>query len=557
MSLNKNINDDMNIGRFDDDESGTTEQVSKETNDISRKKPKREYVCDFSGCTFQTIYAAVIERHRRIHIDEKPFCCDIPPRAYKCKRLDKLEHHKFTIHGVKKMYMCRFKECGFTSPNHDDLQTHKTTHIGQKHYKCDVCTYETVRRMSLEDHKRSQHSQEKPYTCPIASCTYVSATKDLLASHLRTHNPEKRHVCDFDGCHYRCAEASTLTLHKRTHSGEKPYLCGQSECNTKFATLKSLKLHQQTHTNEKEYYCDFADCTFRTARQSGITQHMLTHTGDKPYVCDVDGCEKRYRGQTSLRDHKLSHIDEKPYTCPHCSFCTVHRKSLRNHEAMHERQKSYEFGCKMQDGGTQLCTEEDIPCTIRCKTEHDMDVHIERNHTKEGIGKKFESETKLAHFLELNEIPFSRDWENYISFQNCKDIQGSASSARPDFFLLAESARLSATVLLGNDEFGHRHYPCELRRMWNIFQSQSADNARMLYIRFNPHNFKRDGMYHSLSLEAGHKLILIALSKITCLKPGLNLAYINYDRTNGVLDVLKASEENDYSFLQDYVILDM
>ena len=51
-------------------------------------------------------------------------------------------------------------------------------------------------------------------------------------------------------------------------------------------------------------------------------------------------------------------------------------------------------------------------------------------------------------------------------------------------------------------------------------------------------------------------MILSTLRKITVLKEGLNLVYINYDRTNGFPDILKANEDNDYPTLfQDCLLM--
>ena len=235
------------------------------------------------------------------------------------------------------------------------------------------------------------------------------------------------------------------------------------------------------------------------------------------------------------------HTGEKPYACEHCRYRSSQSGHLKKHVANHERQQSFQFPCRMQDGGTQLWAQGNLVCSIRCKNERDMEYHVERNHTVEGIGKKLHSETKLAEFFTAKDVPFDRDWTNRITFNGCKNIEGGHSSARPDFFLPAESARLGALVLVGNDEFAHRQYACDFQRVFNITQAleQHPDfkGVPLLYLRFNPHHYWRDAVCFSQPLHVGHELLLSTLRSITEVRPGVNLVYVQYDRTEGVLDI--------------------
>jgi hypothetical protein len=180
----------------------------------------------------------------------------------------------------------------------------------------------------------------------------------------------------------------------------------------------------------------------------------------------------------------------------------------------------------------------------------------------EGIGKKFQSEAKLAAFLTTNNIAFDRDWANRINFKTCDNIQGGHASARPDFYLPEWSARLGCVVLIGNDEFAHRKYACDFRRIWNIAtaleQTDEFAGVPILYIRFNPHHYFRDGVCFSHDLEDSHATLLETLQSIESVQPGVNLVYIHYDRTDNVLDIFNEDPENDYPQLfEDCVMLDV
>ncbi len=85
-------------------------------------------------------------------------------------------------------------------------------------------------------------------------------------------------------------------------------------------------------------------------------------------------------------------------------------------------------------------------------------------------------------------------------------------------------------MLLGNDEFCHQRYPCDLQRMWNIVQTLQQTNkfhdGRILYIRSTLFTTLRD--LHAATL-----------------KDGLHLSYINHD-----------CEQNDFAaVLPDHVLI--
>ena len=228
---------------------------------------------------------------------------------------------------------------------------------------------------------------------------------------------------------------------------------------------------------------------------------------------------------------------------------------------MHEVQKAYPIECKMQDCGTQLWQAKDRQCTVRTKTERDMEMHIGRNHTVEGIGRKFQSETQLAKFLDARGIAYDRDWTNAIKFKGCENIEGGKSSARPDFYLPEESARLNAVVLIGNDEHGHRQYACDLQRLWNLCNALEQDEhfrgVPILYIRFNPHHYTRDGIYYSHSLKVGHELVLSTLHSIQSVRPGVNLVYIHYDHIGSQLNVFNTDDNDFAKIYEDCILLDI
>lgn len=227
----------------------------------------------------------------------------------------------------------------------------------------------------------------------------------------------------------------------------------------------------------------------------------------------------------------------------------------------------------MVDGGVVAHRpgEGTLTCDYRFADQRALDYHIQAHHTTAGLAQKLRSETQLARCLDRAGIAYTRDWQNRLRYADCPAMAriaardgSTAGSSRPDFHLLALSARLGAIVLLGNDEFEHRRYKCDLKRCYEIATCVGTHPAQLalpiLYVRFNPHWWTVDGVHHDLPLDELHARLLrwlAALPALVARRPlvsGMNLAYLNYSRTDGVLDLFAESEGGTYAgLLRDIV----
>jgi hypothetical protein len=101
------------------------------------------------------------------------------------------------------------------------------------------------------------------------------------------------------------------------------------------------------------------------------------------------------------------------------------------------------------------------------------------------------------------------------------------------------------------------------QRLYNIVIALREDSKEIIpivFLRFNPHHFQRNGIYYSMSLNDGHEKLYKVIQSITCeqLVHDINLIYVNYDRTNDKLDVFNEAKIGDYAeFFEKYVILDV
>jgi len=483
----------------------------------------------------------------------------------------KLQEHQSAFHG-QKTYVCEI--CQKLYGSKLSLAKHLKVHSP---YKCDKCKVSFSKNSKLMLHIEYVHEKKSPFKCNV--CNKLYASLPMLKKHQVMHS-NVSFVCKL--CNFSFRRKEYLFRHARIHLDTKAFKC--DTCQKTFHRLEHLNKHQTTHTGEKikcdvcdkmlasyshpehmrihkkqsirNYHCSICEKAFWNPAQ--LRNHMLVHTNIRKFCCNV--CSKKFKLQSHIITHMRSHGMLKPFVCDHCGFRSAYPSTMKRHIQHHEEQKTWDFECPMQDGGIEFWTTGYIHCSVRAKTAQDLDYHIARNHTKEGIASKLHSEQKLADFLTSQHVVFTRDWMNHIQFKNCANIEGNKTSARFDFFLPTESARLEANVIIENDEYAHRDYTCDSQRIVNIThaiqQTKESHDVRVLCIRFNPHHFRKDGHLFSHKLEEVHQKLLTTLQSLTKddLHDGLNLVYINYDSTNGVLDIFGKEDSNYPKWFQDCVI---
>lgn len=449
----------------------------------------------------------------------------------------------------KQVYQCEYcsKICAFKSR----LVEHIRTHTKEKPFRCKVCFHTFALKSNLTAHERI-HTNEKPFTCRICAKTFrYNAT---LTKHLRCHTGNKPFECNV--CNQTFRQTAHYNSHLLIHSGEKPFKC--NVCNKTFRTSGTCKRHMLIHSGEIPFKCNICNKTFRD--RENFKNHAANHSDDRAYKCDM--CEKSFATKQLSRHHVKTHSNDRVYKCDHC--CNTYKRSSdrTRHHKNHEEQKKYANLCLMQDGGSKIAQSDDIQCTVRCKTQRDLEYHIQRHHTDAGIAAKFKSEQQLADFFTKQNISFDRDWLNFISFKPCSGIEGSRSSARPDFYLHTKSAELECVLLVCNDEFAHRQTKCEFQRIFNIAhalqQTEEFKDIPIVFVRFNPHFFHIDEKFFDIKLEMAHIQLLQTINSLqkTQIKQGVNLVFVNYDKTQNRLDIFEDAENDDYAKLyQDCVIL--
>ena len=384
--------------------------------------------------------------------------------------------------------------------------------------------------------KQCRAPKQNPFKCN--TCPKSFAKKGNLKAHFRVHTSEKPFKCNT--CPKEFAKKSNLKTHVQTHTGKKAFKC--KTCSKAFTRKSNLKVHQRIHTAERPFSCDTCRKAFST--KGVLTEHMRVHSGAKPFSCDI--CGKAFSGRRHLTQHIRVHTGARPFPCRTCEKSFARSSIRKKHEDLHERSKHWTFVCPMQDCGTDVfvASSEGLACGAKFPRGDALDRHIQWNHTPEGMAARKQTEDKMEQFLTKNDILFSRDRNNFISFANCKDLKTLGKRVFPDFELIGLSAKLGARVLVENDESEHRRYPCDMRRLLAIRQAlfEGGENLKMIVIRFNPHFFMVGDTLYDPSLPERFKRLLNVLQNLKVVQngPDVQLHYLFYSQTE---DADQADEE--------------
>ncbi|XP_053546552.1 zinc finger and BTB domain-containing protein 40 [Bombina bombina] len=247
-----------------------------------------------------------LDQHR-----EEVHGCVISPRSHKMKRRhfvtcdicgkefahpSGLQYHKRTEHFDEKPFSCN--ECGAKFAANSTLKNHQRLHTGERPFVCKHCHMTFTQAAALSYHTKKKHSEGKMYVCQY--CDAVFAQSIELTRHVRTHTGDKPYVCR--ECGKGFSQANGLSIHLRTfHNIEDPYDC--QKCRMSFPTLEEHRQHIQV-VHSKEYHpCPTCEKIF--SAPSLLERHIVTHVGGKPYNCEI--CDKAYQQLSGLWYHNRTH----------------------------------------------------------------------------------------------------------------------------------------------------------------------------------------------------------------------------------------------------------
>ncbi|KAL3864450.1 hypothetical protein ACJMK2_006134 [Sinanodonta woodiana] len=229
-----------------------------------KRDGKCVFHCEFCGKRYISKDYASFMVHRRYHMDNRPYKCEVCNKAYKFEY--KLKVH-IRNHTGERPWICEVCGARFMAPF--NLKQHKLAIHSDEIHICDICGVKLCNKGYLDWHKKFVHSTERPFACPTCGKSFKS--KQNLKNHKVVHDEALAFICDI--CSKGFKTKTRLNYHVRRHQNDRRYQC--ETCGKGFYCTKSLREHQMIHSGVKPYKCP--TCEYRCTQKGNLDKHIKIH----------------------------------------------------------------------------------------------------------------------------------------------------------------------------------------------------------------------------------------------------------------------------------------
>ena len=198
------------------------------------------------------------------------------------------------------------KQSNYTSQSQQkwpEAKLQEDIHQNRSKMKCELCTFTTATRTSMNQHINRVHN--KTYPCKV--CKNIFRDKWELEDHLYNIHDDKR-MFDSEYLKFAC-----------------------EQCPYKAANNSALKTHVKLkHEKIKNFAC--LDCDYATGLKVTLMYHIDTvHKGNKKFKCDKCSYSSALKGNLKKHTESVHNTEEKKFKCGICTFKSNFRSALKCH----------------------------------------------------------------------------------------------------------------------------------------------------------------------------------------------------------------------------------
>lgn len=179
-----------------------------------------------------------------------------------------LHEHMITIHQPREKGQMQCNECGKWLMNSRCLKTHMILHSDSK-FQCNQCDYVTKKRVLLNRHLLTKHSNERPFVCNL--CGRDFKIKRSLTVHLAQHGSTTKYQCTF--CDRKFNSSTNFYAHRKSlHPKE----------------LKEMRQREENEQRRKRIEAGVEkEQSFRVTEIRDSQLILTTETGEEYTVLEV------------------------------------------------------------------------------------------------------------------------------------------------------------------------------------------------------------------------------------------------------------------------------